>query len=141
MQRSGYLEALSGIFKVLLVRIAREYEKRSKTVLDSGDRLCKKIKEYVKISFSDKISNEIIAHHFGYHPYYVNSLFKRKTGQTLHSYILFCRLSYAKELLVSSEMTVSEIGAECGFCSASYFSEAFFKNVGMTPREYRSNIR
>ena len=140
-ERSGMNEVLSGMLKVLLIRIAREWTRRENEPRDSGGALCEKIKEYIKSRLSGDINNVSIAKKFGYHPYYLNSLFKKKSGATLHEYITEKRLGYAKVLLLSTDLSISEIGEQCGFSGASYFTECFSKRIGVTPSEYRSKAK
>ena len=137
-ERRGYLEMLSGQFKTLLIKIMRESEKNSS---DRGDALCEKIKEYILAEYDREITNEDIARNFGYHPYYINALFKRKTGQTMRSFIIDRRVDRAKELLLTSSHSVAVIGSECGFSSPSYFSEVFLKRTGISPGEYRRKVK
>ena len=53
------------------------------------------------------------------------------------------RLEHAAELLISvtSQVQVDRVAAECGFASAEYFSRAFRRQFGMSPRAYRSQHR
>ena len=52
-------------------------------------------------------------------------------------YLINYRMEKAKQLLLSSQMTVFEIALETGFTSPSYFSKLFKELAGMTPLEYR----
>ncbi|MGE9893394.1 helix-turn-helix domain-containing protein, partial [Lachnospiraceae bacterium SGI.240] len=42
-----------------------------------------------------------------------------------------------KELLTTSDLSVTQIASSAGFSSQSYFSQIFNKEVGMSPRQYR----
>ena len=64
-------------------------------------------------------------------------IFKEAVGKGIHQYIMNIRLSTAKELLVSTDMSVSEIGEMVGFHDALYFSRAFKSETGMSPRAFR----
>lgn len=66
--------------------------------------------------------------------------FKAATGKTPHEYILEKKLKKAAGLLVSTDMTLTEIAYECGFSSQSYFSYAFKNKFGVTPREYVRDV-
>jgi YesN/AraC family two-component response regulator len=49
------------------------------------------------------------------------------------------RLSRAKEMLIEMpEATISEVAFACGFSDPNYFSSAFGKDTGMTPRQFRA---
>ena len=103
--------------------------------------LIKEIKDYIAQNFHDNISNISIANFFGYHPYYLNTLFSTAEGITLHKYILETRMKKAKELMLSTEKNIAQISDECGFSGASYFSECFMKSYGITPTQFRKNSR
>ena len=46
----------------------------------------------------------------------------------------------AKELLVNSNLTISEIAYQTGFSDPSYFSKAFKSDVGSSPKYYRQKM-
>ena len=47
------------------------------------------------------------------------------------------RIEACKELLTTSDLSVTQIASSAGFSSQSYFSQIFNKKVGMSPRQYR----
>ena len=101
--------------------------------------ICKKIIKYIEENFADSmLTNESIAEHFNYHPYYINRVVKRELLMSLRSYIIDYRLNAAKELLVSTDFNISEIAFKVGFASSSYFVKIFRERVGSTPKEYRN---
>jgi len=51
------------------------------------------------------------------------------------------KLTEAKNLLASTNKSISEIGFELGFNEKSYFSNVFKKKSGQTPTEFREEIR
>lgn len=57
---------------------------------------------------------------------------------TPHQYLLQVRVGKAKLLLLSTERTVGEIGNLTGFSGSSLFIEAFKKQTGQTPLEFRN---
>ncbi|MBO5314802.1 MAG: helix-turn-helix domain-containing protein [Clostridia bacterium] len=52
-------------------------------------------------------------------------------------YILGARQARAKNLLVTTDLSMDEIAERCGYSSANYFSLIFKKNVGISPLNYR----
>ena len=70
----------------------------------------------------------------------MHKVFKASTGKTLHEYIEDRRIKKSINLLISTDMTLTEIAYECGFSSQSYFSYAFKRHTGLTPRDYAKNI-
>lgn len=51
------------------------------------------------------------------------------------------KLIEAKNLLVSTDKTISEIGFELGYNEKSYFSNVFKKKAGQSPTEFREEMR
>ena len=66
---------------------------------------------------------------------------KAITGITTKEYILKLRLLKAKNLLMTTDLTVAEITYQCGMEDPGYFSTVFRKTVGVTPKAYRSDSR
>ena len=99
------------------------------------------VKKYINQHFNLELSNRQIATQFGYHPYYLSSLFRKYEGSTMHQYIASVRMQKARELLLSTNKTVYEIAEECGFSGAAYFSEFFMKHQRITPTEYRERCK
>jgi transcriptional regulator GlxA family with amidase domain len=55
--------------------------------------------------------------------------------------VLEQRIQRAKNLLGSSQRTMSEIALACGFSSSQHFATAFRKQVGTTPGAYRRELK
>ncbi|ULT22952.1 helix-turn-helix transcriptional regulator [Sphingobacterium sp. E70] len=51
------------------------------------------------------------------------------------------KLIEAKNLLLTTNKTISEIGFELGYQEKSYFTNVFKKKAGMTPSEFRNEIQ
>lgn len=68
---------------------------------------------------------------------YLCTLFKQETGTTLRRYISDVRIDEAKKLLSRGNKKVNEVYTAVGYSSSQYFSQAFFKLVGVYPNEYR----
>ena len=68
---------------------------------------------------------------------YLSHKFKSETGYSIGRYRYLCRLSLAKNLLVSTEYSISEIASRCGFSDVSNFGRNFLKDEGCTPTSFR----
>lgn len=66
-----------------------------------------------------------------------STVFSQQNGQTFTEYLIYLRLSKAKELLRGTDQKSSQIARDVGYNDAHYFSYIFKKNTGMTPSEYR----
>ena len=63
--------------------------------------------------------------------------FKEKFNNTPSRWLINKRLEHSKTLLLGTNLTVSEIGFECGFKNNSHFIQAFKKATKVTPNRYR----
>ena len=70
---------------------------------------------------------------------YFLRLFRRYMGTTPYNYLVNFRITQAKELLVLTDHSVSEIAREVGFGDASNFSTRFAKATGQSPLQYRKS--
>jgi AraC-like DNA-binding protein len=52
-------------------------------------------------------------------------------------YLTRLRISRARDLLRSSDHSVTEIAISCGFSSSQYFANVFRRLVGQTPSAFR----
>lgn len=78
--------------------------------------------------FADKVN--LSSNYFG-------DLIKKETGRTAQEYIQQKLIDIAKEEILGSEKTVSEIAYGLGFQYPQHFTRIFKKSVGQTPSEYR----
>jgi len=91
----------------------------------------------VENGFSD-LSVADIARKAGISVYYMMHLFKKETGITVIEYRNALKIAKAKELLVHSSMSMTDIAQACGICTASYFSKMFMESEHMSPKDYRN---
>lgn len=62
--------------------------------------------------------------------------FQNMVRTTPNQYLMEYRIEKSKELLMGTEMSVTEIAYAVGFSDSSYFIQCFRKYEGITPREY-----
>ena len=134
--REPYYAEFASVYmkKILLYTLTRSGE------VDAGEPV-EKILEYVRDNCRDRIKNSEIARRFNYHPNHLNRVVKAYTGMPLKSYIISARLRLAREMLATTDDSVTEISENCGFSTPSYFTEVFSRSEGITPREYRNRMR
>jgi len=72
-------------------------------------------------------------------PFHLSRVFSRRTGKSIHQYLLQMRLRAAMDRMISSPRDrLTDIGLEVGFATPSHFSQSFRKNFGVSPRQFRS---
>ncbi|HEY6609596.1 MAG TPA: AraC family transcriptional regulator [Pseudomonas sp.] len=68
---------------------------------------------------------------------YFTRAFKQSTGMSPHDWLLSRRVEKAKELMLRTSLSLSQIGLDCGFADQSHFSRVFQKKVGVSPSSWR----
>ena len=126
---TGYQQLQSAYLKILLIYIYRQNSKSQK------NSLCDEIKELV--IRNPELNNTEIAKKLNYHPFYLNDIFKKSEGITLHKFIMQTRLTKAHELLATTELSPAIISDLCGFSSPSHFSACFKKEYNVSPTSIR----
>lgn len=108
-----------------------------KSTLSDG-ALYQKVISYMSENFNQDISLKKIADTFGYNKKYLSGALHSLTGMHFTDFTAMYRVESAKKLLIqSSELSVTEISAKCGFTSINTFNRKFKKLTSMTPTQYR----
>lgn len=70
-----------------------------------------------------------------------NHFFKESVGISPHRYYTRIRIKNAQELLEQTDLPINVIAKNCGYDDAMYFTQAFKREVGVTPSGYRRGKR
>lgn len=97
----------------------------------------KEILFYLQQNYCNHISLKDLASHFHLSEKYVSRFFKEQFHLTVTQYISYLRLSHAKHLLESTNLSVTDIALTCGFTNVSYFIRSFGRTYGLSPLQYR----
>ena len=87
------------------------------------------------------LSAREIAEKVGMSMYYMMHSFKKQMGITITEYKNTLKIDHAKNMLVNTELSITDIGLACGFENSSYFSKMFARRTGLSPTKYRKNMR
>lgn len=130
-----YRARLSATFKSILIRAAELADEDALPY-----QMTEALDAYIRENVGEDLSNTEIGAVFGYHPFYVSQMLKKKRGITLRQYIISYRLKMAKNLLTLTDKSIGEIAEECAFTDSSYFTKAFKAEFGIAPKAYRNEI-
>lgn len=97
----------------------------------------KKILSFIRENYACAQTLESMAEKCNMSPKYFGSFFKSMTGKTPIEYLNEYRTEKAVSLIVSSDMSITDIAFACGFNDLSYFIKTFKKIVGMSPGKFR----
>jgi AraC-like DNA-binding protein len=96
---------------------------------------------YVKMNSEKELNLITLAQKANLSPNYFHKLFTGLMKITPNEYIIKIRMEKARELLVRTNLSLTEIGFECGLSSLQYFSYLFRKKNGVSPKEFREMHR
>lgn len=83
-----------------------------------------------------ELSITVIAKEIGYNPKYLSHFFKQKTNISYSEYLRTIRFKYAISLFELGIISVKNVAFLSGFSDPLYFSNAFKKSVGISPKEF-----
>ena len=96
------------------------------------------LREYLDSHYQDKITLDDLADRFLVNKYTLSRGFKEQFGTSIINYLLFVRITHAKQLLRFTSDSVEDVGNQCGITPLYYFSRIFKQIEGISPMEYRS---
>ena len=99
--------------------------------------LATKVKIYIDKNYNDSISLKMIAEAVNANQFYLSHIFKNETGFSPMQYVNRRRIGEAQNLLINTNMSITEIAANVGYNNSNYFQNVFRKMVGFTPGAYR----
>lgn len=105
--------------------------------IPSGESLAKAVQCYIEAHSKEKFSLDEMANALFINGSYLTRTFKRYAGMTPLYYHHLVRCAKARELLLQTDRSISEVGEMVGFVSSSHFSHIFRRTEGCTPSEYR----
>lgn len=92
---------------------------------------------YIQQNYAQNLSRQQMAQVVGVSEGYLGRIFLQELGLSPVEYLNRYRIKVAKELLKNTSTSITEIATQVGFDDSAYFSRAFRKQVGLSPRAFR----
>lgn len=99
------------------------------------------VAQYIETHYMDNLHLDHMAEKLQTTPKYFSNFFKRTFAINFVEYLNKVRLHQAKQLLKNTELSISEIGEKTGYLNASTFTTTFKKHYGISPSEYRKQLK
>lgn len=141
-EQSGYDFVCQHLLDILLIQIMRQQKLVPASISSAKmTKECGQVKRYLDSNYSDCISLDMLASMTHMNKYYLVHAFTKYAGLSPINYLIKRRIESGKNLLATTNHSISQISFSVGFSSQSYFAQIFKKEVGMTPGEYRKSQR
>lgn len=121
----------------LIVAICRLKTKTEKHTLNSKEQLMYDISKYIRRNYHTNITLESLSELFFINKDYLSRKFKQVFRIGLNDYLTYIRIFHAERLLKTTDSSITQIAAACGFNDSNYFSTVFKQLKGITPRQFR----
>ena len=104
--------------------------------------LIEKVIRYIDENYADKnISLALVADKFNISAPHLSRIFKKETSQRFIDYIIYKRIERSKEILLTTNMRISEVGNAVGYETQASFMRIFKKYTGKTPTAWKAENR
>jgi len=110
----------------------------SRSIGTLTDARLARVMEYMSSHYAESLTLEQLAAEACISKYHFARLFRQKVGRSPHRYLMEIRLETARRMLLSSDATIAQVAAACGYPTATHFSTAFTRRFGMSPTAFRS---
>ncbi len=127
-------------FDILKIIIKNSSLKKNRKIFNLDNFACLAAMKYLNKNFREPIDINKLQKMCHLSQAHFFRLFKKDTGQTPFNYLKKCRLEEAQKLLLSTNLTVSEIAGHVGWNDTFHFSRIFKKNIGVSPLNYRKQM-
>lgn len=136
----GYAEVCQHYLAILVLLICRK-DHISYELVDApnSSHECHKVKRYIETNYHDKITLDSLASNCNLTKYYLSHKFTEFYRKSPIAYLTEVRITAAKDLLKTTNLSIEEIASGTGFSSSSYFSQTFQKFCHMSPQQYRKS--
>ncbi|HOE90105.1 MAG TPA: AraC family transcriptional regulator [Sphaerochaeta sp.] len=133
-----------GYFFHFIAHLIEDYQAQGLIKEQSGIRVARHARlayHHIMEHFSEPVKIEELANQIGVSRNYLYTCFKRVYGISPKQFLNQIRMEHASSLLSSQHLYVAQIANQVGFEDELAFSSAFKGFYGISPSEYRKNIR
>jgi AraC family transcriptional regulator, melibiose operon regulatory protein len=133
LRKATFLEIQAALMRCVPMNTTKKSANRNIMEIEPVLAMCK----FVNTNLKNNLSSAEVAGTLK--PAFAMRAFKKVTGMTIQEYVVQQRLSVAQRLLLTTEMSVEEIGVESGFQSSSQYYSTFKKSTTYSPLQFRKS--
>lgn len=134
------LEPLSRLITAELIDMIAQAKQPKARHASSYQKGIRSAADYINEHYAENLTLEDLAAICGLTTGYFTRCFNKMFLNSPSAYIAMVRISQAKILLSNTLLPVKEVAKRVGYNRSSTFCDAFKKDTGMTPNEYRASV-
>lgn len=130
--------AVEGLALEILAELSRQQAKVSEV---KPPRWLQQARDVLHAQFPETLTHDGVAKLVGVHPVHLATVFRRHFACTIGEYVRRLRIEFASQRIAAADDSLCEVGLAAGFSDQSHFSKVFKQQTGMTPGQFRANLR
>ena len=139
--RTGFRSAIMGLFMNMLCHLLRSFSAADENELPgSYEQNIDTAVNYLKKHYLEPFDLDYLLKISAMSRSNFMKRFRAVTGSAPKQFVLRKRIAYAARRIATSEIQLSEIALECGFCDSSHFSKVFQQLTSESPSTYRKRV-
>lgn len=127
---------ISGLIYAMIMLLLAHDGSKSSVEASRGNAMTEAV-SYIRQNYMYNISTGDIAHAVNLSRSHMSESFVRTYGIPPHEYLVQYRLSIARDMLVNTRLSITEIAEQTGFRDIFSFSRSFKRKMELSPAQYR----
>lgn len=108
---------------------------------DKGNQYVKRAIEYIQSNYFNPVKVTDVAEYVCINRSYLYTLFQKTIAMSPQQFLTTYRITKAAELLQMSQLPIESIALSCGYSDPMVFTKSFKQMKGMSPSEYRKEMK
>ena len=129
------IDILNSLFSLIISELVNVMNVTSDSISNDNEHVLP-ILHYIENNYRT-CSLTSVSSKFGLNANYMSNLLKKYTGLSFNQLVVEQRLTTAEQLLISSDMSVTDIANYVGYQNMSFFYKIFTRKYSYKPSEYR----
>jgi len=128
---------VQSLFASMHMRIARLWAESERFRIDTGEHYVAEALRFLRDHYDQDIRVADIAGFVCVHPAHLQRIFRRSQGITLIDCLNRYRMEQAKMLLITTDLSITDLCGYVGMNNRQHFSSVFREHMGISPAEFR----
>jgi AraC-like DNA-binding protein/mannose-6-phosphate isomerase-like protein (cupin superfamily) len=142
IQGKGYEIAINSAIKRLMLLLLRsDTGNILNYTVEAGLNHLRPVLDYVDAHLKDKIAVEDACALLNFSYHYFIKYFKKNMGISFVNYVNYKRIKKSECLLLTSELSIMNVGYEVGISNTAQFYKLFKRHNGCSPKEFKQRMR